>query len=282
MCLLAAIGIIYGGMAAMVQDDVKKLVAYSSVSHLGFIVLGIFSFSREAMSGAVLQMVNHGISTGALFLLVGVIYDRRHTRLIEDFGGVAKVMPVFTTLFLIATFASVGVPGTNGFVGEFMVIMGTYASEGLRAFAGIHAVGAAFGVILAAVYMLSVVQRVFFGPLTKAENKHLTDISPRETLAVAPLIVFVFVIGFFPNLFLDRMKGAVAMLGTHYRDVSAQLISYTDESKAKLLPTDVFSPLFLKGAPALPGEAGAQPSEGVAMNDDSGAAAKLARVGGAR
>jgi NADH-quinone oxidoreductase subunit M len=165
-------------------------------------------------------------------------------------------------------------------VGEFMVIMGTYASDGLRTFAGIHAVGAAFGVILAAVYMLSVVQRVFFGPLTKAENKHLSDISPRETLAVAPLVVFVFVIGFFPNLFLDRMKGAINMLSTHYRDVSSQLVSYTDESKAKLLPADVYSPLFLKGAPALPGEE--KPAE-VAMNGEKPATdGRLAQNGGAR
>ena len=242
-------GIVYAALVAWKQDDVKKLVAYSSVAHLGYIMLGLFGATTGGMQGAVLQMVNHGISTGALFLLIGVVYDRKHTRLIKDYGGIAKVMPVYTTLFLIATFASVGVPGTNGFTGEFMVIMGTYSSDLLGNFSGVHAVGAAFGVILAAVYMLSVVQRVFFGPISK-ENKHLLkDISPRETLAVAPLVVMIFVIGFFPNLFLSRSERSVDQLGNHVRVVSGALVRYADDNLAKMLPDGVIPSPFMQGAP---------------------------------
>ncbi len=158
-------------------------------------------------------------------------------------------MPVFAALFLIVTFASVGVPGTNGFVGEFMVIMGTAVSERLGPFAGIHAAGAAFGVILAAVYMLSVVQKMFFGPLSNPKNKHLTDISPRETLAVAPFIVMVFVIGFFPRIFLDRMEPAVRATQAMFVDASSAVIQGTDETRARLLPEEVLPKKFLQGAP---------------------------------
>lgn len=245
-------GIIYAALVAWKQGDVKRLVAYSSVAHLGYIMLGLFGATPTGMQGAVLQMVNHGISTGALFLLVGVIYDRRHTRLVEEFGGLAKVMPVYATLFLIVTFASVGVPGTNGFVGEFMVVMGTYVSERLVMFSGVHTVGAAAGVILAAVYMLSVVQKMFFGPLTNPKNKHLKDITARESLALAPLVAMVFVIGFFPNLFLDRIKDAVTISYQHLRDVSGEVISVQGmggEGDAKLLPVFVFPPEMMKGAP---------------------------------
>lgn len=203
-------GILYGALCAWKQDDVKRLVAYSSVAHLGYVMLGIFSATSSGVEGAVLQMVNHGISTGLLFLLVGVIYDRRHTRLIEDFGGIAKVMPVFTTLFIVATMASVGVPGTNGFVGEFMVITGTFVSQRLGHVSGVQAVGAAMGVILAALYMLSMVQRVFFGPITKDENRGLKDINTRELLAATPLVMMVFIIGLFPRIFLDPMHEACA------------------------------------------------------------------------
>ncbi len=242
-------GIVYAALVAWKQDDMKRLIAYSSVAHLGYIMLGLFGATPAGMQGAVLQMINHGISTGMLFLLVGVIYDRRHTRMIAEYGGLAKVMPVYTVLFLIATFASVGVPGTNGFVGEFMVIMGTYSSDGLRTFAGVHAVGAALGVILAAVYMLHVVQKVFFGPLSNPKNKHLKDISPRETLALAPLVALVFIIGFFPNLFLEPMKASINLANQQYRDVSGALVAFTDDKDAKLLPTDVFSSSFFTGAP---------------------------------
>ncbi|NUP10935.1 MAG: NADH-quinone oxidoreductase subunit M, partial [Polyangiaceae bacterium] len=247
-------GIVWAALVAWKQDDVKKLIAYSSVAHLGYIMLGLFGATPAGMQGAVIQMVNHGISTGALFLLVGVIYDRRHTRLIKDYGGIAKVMPVYATVFLIATFASVGVPGTNGFVGEFMVIMGTFGSRDLGNFAGVHAVGAAFGVILAAVYMLSVVQKVFFGKLD-AKNRTMPDLSPREAIALAPLVVMIFAIGFFPNVFLSRTEASVNMLREQYvavaqpqRELYAPK-TMTTEPPARLLPASMFEESFLTGAP---------------------------------
>jgi len=242
-------GILYGALVAWKQRDVKRLVAYSSVAHLGFVMLGLFSATPAGMQGAVLQMVNHGVSTGALFLLVDVIYDRRHTREVDEFGGLAKVMPLYAAVFLIVTFASVGVPGTNGFVGEFLVIMGTFLSERLGKFAGIHTVGAAAGVILAAVYMLYVVQKMFFGPLTNPKNKHLPDLTVRESLALAPLVLMIFVIGLFPAIFLDRMKESVLLHHNQYKVVSGQAILFADERDAKLLPEDTFSPAFLKGMP---------------------------------
>jgi NADH-quinone oxidoreductase subunit M len=205
-------GVLYGALCAWKQDDVKRLVAYSSVAHLGYVMLGLFAATPAAMEGAVLQMVNHGVSTGALFLLVGVIYDRRHTRMVDEFGGLAKVMPVFATIFIIATLASVGLPGTNGFIGEFMVITGTFASNKLGHFNGVQSVGAAIGVILGALYMLSVVQKMFFGPITKKENEHLTDVNGRELIALAPLVMLIFVIGLFPNIFLVQIKDASARI----------------------------------------------------------------------
>jgi NADH-quinone oxidoreductase subunit M len=203
-------GILYGALCAWKQDDVKRLVAYSSVAHLGYCMLGIFACTQASLEGSVLQMVNHGVSTGMLFLLVGVIYDRRHTRMVDDFGGLAKPMPLYATIFVIATLASIGLPGTNGFIGEFMVITGTFVSTKLGHFNGIQAVGAAIGVILGALYMLSVVQKMFFGPITKPENKHLPDLNHREILALAAPTVLIFVIGFFPNIFLSQIQGAAA------------------------------------------------------------------------
>jgi NADH-quinone oxidoreductase subunit M len=201
-------GILYGALCAWKQDDIKKLVAYSSVAHLGYVMLGLFANTSSSIEGSVLQMINHGISTGLLFLLVGMVYDRRHTRHVDDYGGIAKVMPVYSALFIIATMASVGLPGTNGFVGEFMIITGTFVSTKLGHVNGVQAVGATLGVILAALYMLTMVQKVFFGPLNNPENKRLKDINPREMLAAAPLVAFVFIIGLFPRIFLDTMHGA--------------------------------------------------------------------------
>jgi NADH-quinone oxidoreductase subunit M len=195
----------------------KRLVAYSSVAHLGYVMLGLFAATHSSVQGSILQMVNHGISTGALFLLVGVIYDRRHTRMIDEFGGLAKVMPVYAAVFVVMTLASIGVPGTNGFVGEFLVIMGTYGTTRLGRFAGIDAVLAAAGVILAAIYMLGVVQKVFFGPLKNPKNRGLADLSVRETVALAPLVVMVFVIGLFPSSFLSRMSESVSAMDTRMR-----------------------------------------------------------------
>lgn len=205
-------GIVYGALCAWKQDDVKRLVAYSSVAHLGYVMLGVFAATQASMEGAVLQMINHGISTGALFLLVGVIYDRRHTRQVDQFGGLAKPMPVFAALFIVATLASIGLPLTNGFVGEFMVITGTFVSTRLGHFAGLQAVGAAIGVILGALYMLSVVQKMFFGPITRPENKNLSDVNAREIISLTPFVILIFVIGLFPNLLLSQMSGAVTRI----------------------------------------------------------------------
>jgi len=197
---LSIIGIIYGALVAMVQPDLKKLVAYSSVSHLGFSMLGLYAMNPQGFAGSMMQMLNHGISTGALFLLVGVIYERRHTRMIADFGGLWKPLPVYASVFLVVLLSSVGLPGTNGFVGEFLVLLGAFRAN--------HwwAVFAASGVILSAVYMLWMFQRVMFGPVTHAENEQLSDLSMRERLVFAPLLVLIFWIGFVPQPFLDRMQ----------------------------------------------------------------------------
>ena len=209
-------GIIYGALVAWKQDDVKRLVAYSSVAHMGFVMLGVFGGTESGVAGAVLQMLNHGISSGALFLLVGVIYDRRHTRMVQEFGGLAKVMPLYCVLFIVITMSSVGVPGTNGFVGEFMIVLGTFVSQTLGQQARLQATLAAAGVILAAVYMLSVTQKMFFGPLNNPKNKHLKDINVREVVALSPFVALVFVIGFFPNLFLSRMTDGVKTVVDRY------------------------------------------------------------------
>lgn len=207
---LAIIGIIYGALVAMVQKDVKKLIAYSSISHLGFVVLGMFAFEHLAAQGAIIQMVNHGLSTGALFILIGMLYERRHTRKIADFGGLAKVMPLFTLFFMIATLASIGLPGLNGFVGEFLILLGAFNSEILGTPA--YTIFAASGVILAAAYMLWMFQRVMFGPLDKKENKLLNDINLREFAVLLPLVVFIIWIGVRPLHFTRYSEKATAHL----------------------------------------------------------------------
>lgn len=207
MAILAVIGIIYGALVAMVQKDVKKLVAYSSVSHLGFVVLGIFAFNTIAMQGAIIQMINHGLSTGALFLIVGMIYDRRHTRMIADFGGIAKKVPVFAVVFMIATLASIGLPGLNGFIGEFLILNGSFISE---LYANkVYAILAATGVILAAVYMLWMYQRVMFGPITNKENNTLIDLNAREIGLLVPLFIFIVWIGVRPTDFTQYSESWV-------------------------------------------------------------------------
>ncbi|MFM2376131.1 MAG: hypothetical protein RLZZ165_1228 [Bacteroidota bacterium] len=209
MCFLAVVGIIYGAMAAMVQDDVKRLVAYSSVSHLGFIVLGIFSFTPEALDGAVIQMVNHGITTGALFLMVGMIYDRRHTRMIADFQGLARQIPIFTLFFMITVLASVGLPGLNGFVGEFMVLAGSFASPLVS---GWWAVVAATGVIVAAVYLLWMFRRVMFGALDKDENRKVADLTRNEIWVMVPLVLLMFWLGFNSGPFLRQIDSSAVVI----------------------------------------------------------------------
>jgi NADH-quinone oxidoreductase subunit M len=204
--LLAVVGIIYGALVAMVQPDMKKLVAYSSVSHLGFIVLGIFSFTAQGMEGAIYQMLNHGVSTGALFLMVGMIYDRRHTRLIEDFGGLANRMPVYAAFFLIVTLSSIGLPGLNGFVGEFLILLGTFGASRTRAAA------AALGVILSAVYMLWMYQRVIWGEITDKRNANLVDLVGRERAMLIPLLIVMVWMGVYSNFFLRPMDASVTKL----------------------------------------------------------------------
>jgi NADH-quinone oxidoreductase subunit M len=206
IAVLAIIGIIYGALVAMVQPDVKKLVAYSSVSHLGFVVLGIFSRQTAGIEGSVLQMVNHGLSTGALFLLVGMLYERRHTRLIAAYGGLWRQMPIFAVFFLVVMFSSIGLPGLNGFVGEFLILLGTF--EYKRSFA----VCAASGIILGAVYMLWMYQRVMYGEITHEENRHLSDLSPREIALLVPVVLMIVWIGVYPYTFLRPMDAATARL----------------------------------------------------------------------
>ncbi len=210
MAVLAVIGVIYGAMVAFAQTDVKRLVAYSSVSHMGFVMLGIFALTPQALSGSVLQMVNHGISTGALFLIVGMLYERRHTRLLADFGGLWKILPVLAALSLVVTLSSAALPGTNGFVGEFTILTGAFSSIVLASpwFAGVAAVG----VILAALYLLTMFEKVFLGPVTIEENRSLKDLSWREILTLVPLIILIFWIGLFPAPFYALINPAIENL----------------------------------------------------------------------
>ena len=201
--LLAIVGILYGALVALVQTDVKKLVAYSSVSHMGFIVLGIFAFNLQSIEGATFQMLNHGLSTGALFLLVGMLYDRRHTHLIQDFGGLAHVMPRCATLFMVMILSSIGLPGLNGFVGEFLILQGTFLENAGRA------AFAASGIVLSAIYMLWVYQRVFMGTVQNDENRTLPDLNLRETAILVPIVVLAIWMGLHSSTFLRMMDTSV-------------------------------------------------------------------------
>jgi NADH-quinone oxidoreductase subunit M len=203
LALLAVVGIVYGALVAMVQPDMKKLVAYSSVSHLGFVVLGIAAMNTHGVQGAVYQMLNHGISTGGLFLIVGMLSDRRHTRLISEFGGLKKVTPRLVAAFLIITLSSIGLPGLNGFVGEFLILLGAFARHRTLA------IVAASGVILSATYMLWMFQRVNYGPVTNEKNAHLRDLSPREWVLLVPIVAMCIVMGVFPNVFLRPMGPSI-------------------------------------------------------------------------
>ena len=219
---LAIVGIIYGALVAMVQPDMKKLVAYSSVSHMGFIVLGIFSFTAQGMEGAVYQMLNHGVSTGALFLIVGIIYDRRHTRLIDEFGGLANRMPLYAAVFLIVTLSSIGLPGLNGFVGEFLILLGTFGANHIRAAV------AALGVILSAVYMLWMYQRVIWGEIKNERNATLLDMVGRERIMLAPLLIVMLWMGIYSNFFLRPMDSSVSKL---LNQTQTGQVQYAKETK---------------------------------------------------
>jgi NADH-quinone oxidoreductase subunit M len=214
--VLAVIGIIYGAIVSYSQQDIKKLVAYSSVSHLGFVMLGLFALNAQGIQGGILQMINHGISTGALFLLVGVVYEQTHTREFSVYGGLWKIMPVYGTVMLIVSLSSMGLPGLNGFVGEFTILLGAFGSEALGSpwFAGVAAVG----VILAAIYILYMFQRIFMGPegsIVEEVKKHghaLRDLNLREIVTVVPLLVFIFWIGLYPKPFFALMAPSVDKL----------------------------------------------------------------------
>lgn len=219
IAFLAVIGIIYGAMVSYAQKDVKKLVAYSSVSHLGFVMLGLFALNSQGVQGGILQMVNHGISTGALFLIVGMIYERRHTREMDAFGGLWKVMPVYAVLTLIVTLSSMGLPGLNGFVGEFTILLGAFGSQALGSpwFAAI----ATIGVILAAVYLLFMFQKMFLGPVDKDENRKLLDLNWREIAVLVPLLILIFWIGLYPSPFFNLMAASVDKLLLGFQAVAA-------------------------------------------------------------
>ncbi|OPY63932.1 MAG: NADH-quinone oxidoreductase subunit M [Syntrophorhabdaceae bacterium PtaU1.Bin034] len=200
---LAIIGIIYGAIVSMMQPDVKRLVAFSSVSHLGYVMLGMFAFNMQGVQGSIYQMLNHGISTGGLFLLIGMLYERRHTRMISDFGGLSASMPVFAIFFMIVTLSSIALPGTNGFVGEFLILLGAFRAD------KVYGIVATSGVVLGAVYMLWTYQRVMFGEITKEENKKVTDIGGREILTLCCIVFFIILMGVYPKMFFKKMDTSV-------------------------------------------------------------------------
>jgi NADH-quinone oxidoreductase subunit M len=213
IAVLAIIGIIYGAIVSFAQTDVKRLVAYSSVSHLGFVMLGIFSLNAAGMEGAILQGVNHGLSTGALFFLVGILYEQRHTRALSAFGGVWRAIPLFSALSLIVVLSSMGLPGLNGFVGEFTILLGSMgATESLGSNAWIYTAFATSGVILAAIYLLWMFQRVFMGPLDNPENRKLRDVNRRELAIFLAFILFIVWIGIYPNPYFEVMDATVERL----------------------------------------------------------------------
>jgi NADH-quinone oxidoreductase subunit M len=217
--VLAVIGIIYGALVAMVQPDFKKLVAYSSVSHLGFVMLGIFALTVQSVQGALMVMINHGISTGALFLLVGVIYERRHSRLIDTYGGIARVVPMFAAILTFVSLSSIGLPGTNGFVGEFLVLIGSFRTY------PVLAIIAATGVIFAAAYLLWAIQRILFNSLDKPENTDIPDLNRRELALFVPLIAVIIWLGIYPAPVLRRMEGSAEALVMRVQGSGATQVS---------------------------------------------------------
>jgi NADH-quinone oxidoreductase subunit M len=225
--ILALIGIIYGALVSMMQDDLKKLVAFSSVSHLGFVMLGMFAFNVQGVQGSIYQMLNHGVSTGALFLIVGMVYERRHTRMIADFGGLAQVMPVFATFFMVVALSSIALPGTNGFVGEFLILLGAFKANNVYGILG------ATGVILAAAYMLWMYQRVMFGAITHEENRGLKDLNLREIITLAPIIIMIVWMGVYPTFFFKKMDLSVQRF---LYDVKARYAAATTAAAPEVEP----------------------------------------------
>ena len=248
--VLAVIGIVYGALVAFAQTDVKKLVAYSSVSHLGFVVLGVFAFDVIASQGALIQMVNHGISTGALFLIIGMLYERRHTRAMADFGGIAKSVPVLTFFMLFSVFASAGLPGLNGFVGEFMILIGSWNSPTLGN--PVLIAVATTGVIFAAVYLLWMVYRTFFGEITNEENRMMADLNGREIGLLLPLAALMLLMGFWPAPFLDRSERAVRSLIATSEVKAGAVLAASKDLDAEPVVVDVVWPADVAAAPVAP------------------------------
>jgi NADH-quinone oxidoreductase subunit M len=226
--LLSIIGIVYGALVALAQKDWKRLVAYSSVSHMAMVMLGMFALNPVGITGSIIQQLNHGISTGALFLLVGVVYERRHTREISEYGGLSKVMPVYATVFLVMTMSSIGLPALNGFIGEFLILQGVFVASKL------WAAFAASGVVLGAAYMLYLYQRTMFGKIENAKNERLMDLSGREFATFAPLLVLAVWIGLYPKPFLDRLDTSVqrviARVSPQYRQAQADCVPPADQA----------------------------------------------------
>jgi len=260
MAVLAIIGILYGGLMAWVQNDIKSLVAYSSIAHLGFVVLGIFTFHAGALSGSILQMVNHGLSTGALFLLVGFIYQRRHTRDIGDFGGLAKVMPVYAAFLLIVALSSAGLPGLNGFVGELLILLGVYQVNPWLA------VFAVPGIVIAALYLLRMLRGVLFGPLDKEENRVLTDLDLRETLSLVPILIFIVLIGVYPKPFLRPLEPVATRIEARMRAVRAQPVRFVQDTTGDVDSDDAVSRED-KADGDTAGEAGMAPAASDALDE---------------
>jgi NADH-quinone oxidoreductase subunit M len=264
MAALAIIGIVYGSLVAMMQKDMKKLVAYSSVAHLGFVMLGIFALNTMGLRGAILQMINHGISTGALFLLVGIVYERRHTRLISEYGGLAKQMPIYAMFFMVITLSSIGVPGLNGFIGEFTILLGAFAADAR------WGVWAALGIVLGAAYMLWLYQRVFFGPLENEENKKLQDLNLREAWTLIPLVACAFWIGLYPAPFfrmiekpVEKVVAAIQAesISEHTKSLSAEVERARQERKLQESAPPAAEVTPGTAAPA-PATSSALPAEG--------------------
>lgn len=216
LSFLAIIGIIYGGIVAWRQQKLKTLIAYSSISHMGFVVLGIFAIDERGVVGSVYQMLNHGITTGALFLLVGMLYERKHSKMIDDFGGIARVMPVYATFFMIATLSSIALPGLNVFVGEFMILFGTFQSQTLSSYNSIFGIAACFGMVISAIYMLGMYMRVFFGNIKTQQISEMKDLTKREIIYIFPLIILMIVMGLFPNIFIKIIKPSVLEFQNQY------------------------------------------------------------------
>lgn len=222
LAVLGVIGIVYGALVCIAQKDIKKLVAYSSVSHMGFILLGIAAMTVESIQGGIIQMVNHGLSTGALFMFVGFLYDRRHTREIADYGGILKTIPIYGSLFLVICLSSIGLPGLNGFIGEFMILIGSFNSPLLNNHT--YTIVATSGVVLSAIYLLWMYQRVLLGPITKEENKNIPDLNFREIFASSLLLLFIVWIGVYPNTFLSKSEASVKKLIEHVETTKSNLL----------------------------------------------------------